>query len=271
MILCFFLKGLDRLTAAQILTINDNNLERAINYHLEGNNDSTMPVPSYPHYPLLPHMPSLGGYDDERLPLAGTSATATATLPDEEGVRAPIPPKREQMIMPEEDIFRYRKRRNVTHNVCPLRNFQQEGELQEARLAAVVGGNPFQYDRDVGWRNGGNEAVASRSNNSSSSVPMLSNIPAKRSRLGDLYRPPTDLSVTGSLQTAREFAKNQNRWLIVNLQDYGQFQSQTVNRDIWSDEKLRSIIKQYFVLWQVNSQIHFICRIAFKIIISGCC
>lgn len=258
--------GLDQATAEQILTINDNNLERAINYHLEGNNDptlqSTLPGPSNHFYPSLPNMPSLGGYDEtnERLPLAGTS-TATATLPDEDSVRAPIPPKREQMILPEEDNFRYRKRRNITHNVCPLRNFQEEAEQQEARLAALADGNQFHYDANAGWRNGGHEGASSSSNGQSSSstsgVPSLSNIPAKRSRLGDLFRPPTDLSVSGSLQTAREYAKNQNRWLIVNLQDYGQFQSQTLNRDVWSDQHLRSIIKQYFVLWQVNVQRFF--------------
>ncbi len=83
---------------------------------------------------------------------------------------------------------------------------------------------------------------------------------AKFSRLDDLFRPPTvlDLSVSGSLQTAREFAKNQNRWLIVHLQDYGQFQSQKLNREVWSDEYIRSIIKQYFVFWQVNFL--FVCR-----------
>lgn len=206
-------------------------------------------------------MPSLGGYDEtnERLPLAGTS-TATATLPDEDSVRAPIPPKREQMILPEEDNFRYRKRRNITHNVCPLRNFQEEAEQQEARLAALADGNQFHYNTNAGWRNGGNGEGASssseRSSSISSGVPILSN-PAKRSRLGDLFRPPTDLSVSGSLQTAREFAKNQNRWLIVNLQDYSQFQSQTLNRDVWSDQHLRSIIKQYFVLWQVRLYLSF--------------
>lgn len=251
----FLLLGLDQGTAEQILTINDNNLERAINYHLEGNNDTTLPGPSNHFYPSLPNMPSLGGYDEtnERLPLAGTSS-ATATLPDEE-VRAPIPPKREQMILPEEDNFRYRKRRNITHNVCPLRNFQEEAEQQEARLAALAEGNHFHYDANVGWRNGVSDGASSSSERSVGGMPVLPirQNPAKRSRLGDLFRPPTDLSVSGSLQTAREFAKNQNRWLIVNLQDYGQFQSQTLNRDVWSDQHLRSIIKQYFVLWQVNT------------------
>lgn len=241
--------GLAEETAKEILTINDNNLERALNYHLEGNNDPTLPGPSNHFYPSLPNMPSLGGYDEtnERLPLAGTS-TATATLPDEDGVRPPIPPKREQLLLPEEDNFRYRKRRNVTHNVCPLRNFQQEAEQQEARLAALAEGNHI----PVGWRNGGSEGASSSSGASGERrMPGLHSLPAKRSRLGDLFRPPTDLSVPGSLQTARDYAKNQNRWLIVNLQDYSQFQSQTLNRDLWSDPDLRSIIKKFFVLWQV--------------------
>ncbi|KAJ6641241.1 UBX domain-containing protein 7 [Pseudolycoriella hygida] len=240
--------GLDQGSAEEILTINDNNLERAINYHLEGHNDPTLPGPSNHFFQSHPNMPTLGGYDEtnERLPLAGTS-TATATLPDEDGVRAPIPPKREQMILPEEDNFRFRKRRNITHNVCPLRNFQEETEQQEARLAALVEGNHFHYANNVGWRNGGIEGASS----SRGTEPTLSNIPKKRSRLADLFRPPTDLSVSGSLQTVREIAKNKNRWLIVNLQDYSQFQSQTLNRDLWSDEHLRAIIKQYFVFWQV--------------------
>lgn len=192
-----YLIGLDKETAEQILTINDNNLERAINYHLEGNNDPTLPGPSNHYYPSLPNMPSLGGYDEtnERLPLAGTS---TATLPDEDSVRAPIPPKREQMIMPDEDNFRYRKRRNITHNVCPLRNFQEEGELQEAQLAAVAEGNRFHQDNgESGWRNGGSEGAASSSSSqgSISGVPIISNLPAKRSRLGDLFRPVSDISI----------------------------------------------------------------------------
>lgn len=92
--------GLDKGTAEQILTINDNNLERAINYHLEGHNDDptpTLPGPSNHFYSSLPNMPSLGGYDEsnERLPVAGTS---TATLPDEDCVRAPIPPKRGKVV-----------------------------------------------------------------------------------------------------------------------------------------------------------------------------
>lgn len=44
----------------------------------------------------------------------------------------------------------------------------------------------------------------------------------------------------------------QNRWLIVNLQDHTDFSSQMLNRDIWADPSLRSLIRKNFTFWQVN-------------------
>lgn len=76
---------------------------------------------------------------------------------------------------------------------------------------------------------------------------------AKRSRLlEDLFRPPVDLICPGTLLAARDYAKLQNRWLIVNLQDNTDFSSQVLNRDIWSDSNVRSLIQRNFVFWQVN-------------------
>ncbi|XP_015780912.1 PREDICTED: UBX domain-containing protein 7-like [Acropora digitifera] len=39
--------------------------------------------------------------------------------------------------------------------------------------------------------------------------------------------------------------------LLVNVQDVREFPCQQLNRDVWSNDSVRSIIKENFVLWQV--------------------
>lgn len=127
-------------------------------------------------------------------------------------------------------------------------------ELHEAQLSSVFAQN----------------GLASGSSNSSSSSSIASSASAgavsatvtgnnsndssyrpERRRLVDLFRPPTDLSFAGTLHAARECAKLRNRWIIVNLQDHTEFMSQVLNRDIWSNRSLKSLIRKYFVFWQV--------------------
>lgn len=75
--------------------------------------------------------------------------------------------------------------------------------------------------------------------------------PIAPSRLSELFRPPVDITFCGSFQAARDYAKEQNKWLIVNVQDMSDFNCQVLNRDIWSSEQLRAVIKKYFIFWQV--------------------
>lgn len=72
----------------------------------------------------------------------------------------------------------------------------------------------------------------------------------KRSKLEDVFRPPTDLIFSGTFQMVKEYAKNENSWLMVNLQDNTEFACQVLNRDIWSNKELKSIIKKYFIFYQ---------------------
>lgn len=218
--------------------------------------------------------PNIVDFFPKHLPAASTSSSLNPNLPIDDGeddVRAPILPKREQLIMPNEDNFRpYRKRRSVVaRSACPLRNFELEGRMQEERLNAAVLGS---------FADDGNEAVAfgavANTSNTTPKQPLgfstvttqaalqakiivnaqaAVNVPAQAppSRLSELFRPPVDINFCGSFQAARDFAKDQNRWLIVNVQDMASFGCQVLNRDIWSSEQLRKIIKKYFVFWQV--------------------
>lgn len=248
--------GTDFETAKQTLTANNFNLEQAINFHLERSN--------------VLNIPDEDANDSNSPMTASTSSGLIPNLPIDDGeeVRAPILPKREQMILPGEDNFRYRKRRTVTSrtSVCPLRNFQLEGQMQEARLQAAVLGNFIAVEADddgddmvfaslptasnpksqpIGFSADTKKALQSKLTSNSVQPAALP------SRLSELFRPPVDISFCGSFQAARDYAKEQNRWLIVNVQDMNDFNCQILNRDIWSSEKLREIIKKYFIFLQV--------------------
>lgn len=172
--------------------------------------------------------------------------------------------------MPNEDNFRsFRKRRTVaTRSVCPLRNFELEGRMQEERLHAAVMSN-FAEDADEGFAFGdmpntssttpkplGFSTATTQAARASKMVASAQAVVAPKpstapNRLSELYRPPVGITFCGSFQAVRDYAKEQNRWLIVNLQDMSDFGCQVLNRDIWSSEQLRKIIKKYFVFWQV--------------------
>ncbi|KAL4569756.1 hypothetical protein LXL04_025399 [Taraxacum kok-saghyz] len=52
-------------------------------------------------------------------------------------------------------------------------------------------------------------------------------------------------------KVAKESAKNQDRWLLVNLQSTREFSSHMLNRDTWANEAVSQTIMSNFIFWQV--------------------
>lgn len=210
---------MNRETAQRALSLHENNFEAALNSFL----GEPEQIPSTSAGLLT---------TDSNVDLnTGTESN------ESDYVRDPILPKRETLLLPEEDNFLQRKKRIKSHlPVCPLRNFELEGRLQEERIEAIS-------KRKIS-NAGHNDANGIENNIRISKFP-------KRSRLDHLYRPPVEICFSGSFQAARDFAQMQNRWLLVNVQDNSSFQSQILNRDIWSSCKIRDILKAYFVFWQI--------------------
>ncbi|XP_055705353.1 UBX domain-containing protein 7 [Phlebotomus papatasi] len=77
--------------------------------------------------------------------------------------------------------------------------------------------------------------------------------PGKRVCLSDLFRPPVELLHRGTWESGREMARTTDKWLLVNLQDNGDFKCQCLNRDVWSDGVIREILQKYFIMCQVSS------------------
>lgn len=54
----------------------------------------------------------------------------------------------------------------------------------------------------------------------------------------------------GGWQSVRDAASAAKKWLIVNIQDAGEFQCQLLNRDVWSNDAVRTILGEHFLFWQ---------------------
>ncbi|KAB1283065.1 UBX domain-containing protein 7 [Camelus dromedarius] len=75
-------------------------------------------------------------------------------------------------------------------------------------------------------------------------------IDKKLTTLADLFRPPIDLMHKGSFETAKECGQMQNKWLMINIQNVQDFACQCLNRDVWSNEAVKNIIREHFIFWQ---------------------
>ncbi|XP_064639212.1 UBX domain-containing protein 7-like isoform X2 [Lineus longissimus] len=148
----------------------------------------------------------------------GAEAMPGLSLPDEgDEVRAPIPQKKE--VLMEENYptygFRGNRRRPPRSVFDGFRDF--EAETRQQHEWAVAG------------------------------PPKTK----KRKTLEDLFRPPLDLMHKGTFQSARDAGTKSNRWMIVNIQNVQEFCCQALNRDVWSQAAVKSIIQEHFLFWQV--------------------
>ncbi|KAL2097955.1 hypothetical protein ACEWY4_007162 [Coilia grayii] len=158
-----------------------------------------------------------GGAIAEEPSTSSSSAGASShrSHPTEETVRAPIPQKQDILVEPE-PLFGVPKRRRPARSIFDgFRDFQTETIRQEQEL-----------------RNGS---------------PM----DKKLSTLADLFRPPIELMHKGSFETAKDSGQLTNKWLMINIQNVQDFACQCLNRDVWSNDAVKSIIREHFIFWQV--------------------
>jgi hypothetical protein len=75
-------------------------------------------------------------------------------------------------------------------------------------------------------------------------------------RLSDMFAPPENLIYKeGGFDGARTMAKDNKRWLLVNIQRDSEFSSHALNRDVWRDELVENLIREGFIFWQSVSHV----------------
>ncbi|CAG2169931.1 unnamed protein product [Oppiella nova] len=139
----------------------------------------------------------------------------------EETVRPPIPPVRQVLVedYPSASYSNHLRRSNSNSVFDAFRDFEQEARWHEQQMETET--NP---------------------SNSASAT--------KRRTLEDLFRPPLDLICRGTLEFAKDEGQRVNKWLMVNIQNHREFSCQVLNRDVWSNPAVKSIVSEHFIFWQ---------------------
>lgn len=69
--------------------------------------------------------------------------------------------------------------------------------------------------------------------------------------LAELYRPPFELiSKIVPWEGLRAEGKEQEKWLLINVQDANIFDCQVLNRDIWKNAAIQETVKEHFIFKQ---------------------
>lgn len=70
--------------------------------------------------------------------------------------------------------------------------------------------------------------------------------------LAEMYRPPFEIMSRLPWDLARQEGRENERWLLVNIQDPSIFDCQLLNRDLWKDAGIRDTIKEHFLFLQYS-------------------
>ncbi|ODQ61378.1 hypothetical protein WICANDRAFT_78008 [Wickerhamomyces anomalus NRRL Y-366-8] len=73
-------------------------------------------------------------------------------------------------------------------------------------------------------------------------------------RLARIFRPPFDIIDKLDLNSAKQKARKEKKWLLVNIQDNAEFQCQVLNRDFWSNGNVKDLVKDNFIFLQYQKE-----------------
>lgn len=120
--------------------------------------------------------------------------------------------------------------------------------------------NTRSQNTTAAWTNIANYEPITPSNNSISSTGLSSTISSANgssNRFEDLFKPPIDIMYSApNFDAARSAAKAKGKWLMISIIDVLNFQSQTMNRDLFKDNNVKNAITKNFIFvqWTIDSQ-----------------
>lgn len=75
---------------------------------------------------------------------------------------------------------------------------------------------------------------------------------SKSNMLAEMYRPPFEIMSRLPWDNARDEGKDNEKWLLVNIQDSSVFDCQILNRDLWKDKGVQETVKEHFIFLQFS-------------------
>ncbi|KAF2710564.1 hypothetical protein K504DRAFT_454839 [Pleomassaria siparia CBS 279.74] len=259
----------DPQKAASYLHLTDNNLEQAIELFFDSPNLDFGPVPSQAptlnpstiHDPI--EIDSDEDMSDAGIDTHGNSPpTHHSTVEDDEAMARRL---QEEMygagggLAPEADV-RAPLQRTTETLVGPGANWGSRDS--EADIDALVqeqlarrrapGGRPGIFNQRTTqtsvWEAGADNSARRRE--LATATGGASESSNKSNMLAELYRPPFELMFQQSWDKARDEGKEQEKWIIVNIQDPAIFDCQILNRDIWKNDNIKLTVRENFIFMQ---------------------
>ncbi|GAB7359286.1 hypothetical protein MBLNU230_g5940t1 [Neophaeotheca triangularis] len=161
---------------------------------------------------------------------------------DEEGVRAPMARRTETLAGPDADW-----RDDPTQMRAAIA--EQMAARQQRRAApGIFNQRPASsiWNEDDLNNPEAHRQALSRATGGASEQTSKSNL------LADLFRPPFELIANLDWSSARDEGKENEKWIIVNVQDPSIFDCQVLNRDIWKNPSIKETIQEHFIFMQFN-------------------
>lgn len=97
------------------------------------------------------------------------------------------------------------------------------------------------------------EEPSRRSRRSRLRNDRMSELTSTQKRLADLFKPPFDIIERTNLDGAKVKGRAEKRWILINIQDQTEFQSQVLNRDFWSNQRVKQAVRDHFIFLQFQN------------------
>jgi hypothetical protein len=106
--------------------------------------------------------------------------------------------------------------------------------------------------RDTVWDNLDEEDAETHARRLAMATGGASAASSKFNMLAEMYRPPFEIMSRLPWDEARENGREEEKWLLVNVQDPSIFDCQVLNRDIWKNKAIMDVIRESFIFLQYN-------------------
>ncbi|KAI4749877.1 hypothetical protein E4T45_14810, partial [Aureobasidium sp. EXF-8846] len=250
--------------ARQYLTLTESNLEQAIQLYFDSNGadmGAAMPQQSAPPAAqpasrrynqddngvvTIDSDDDDAAYEDDEAMARRLQQEAYGTAGGEEDVRAPMARTTETLVGPgstwvgddrddvdaavQEQMLARQRRANTRPGI-----FNQVSVWDDDANGFATPSDPEAHRRNLARATGGASEQSSKS-----------------TLLAELFRPPTDLISPLSFQDARDEGKEDEKWIIINVQDPSIFDCQVLNRDIWKNSQIKETVQENFIFLQYS-------------------
>ena len=78
----------------------------------------------------------------------------------------------------------------------------------------------------------------------------MSELTSTQRRLANLFKPPFDIMSKIDLDAAKTEGRRLKKWILINIQDSSEFTCQVLNRDFWSQLKIKNVVRDHFIFLQ---------------------